>query len=434
MSTYVPAIERLRQMNAAKARQENVQFPANNIPEVIPTRFAATNVSADYEFPPAIQAYLDAPIPRFVSNPKFRQYKDIVLTTKKVRKDFDDDCMLKKVAIRVPRLTSAGVCILGRSVIPCISSGFTPSAAAALFVLAYHLRAPRGVDYVYHGMEELMMEGDIDCDALSDKPLTQMGAHIDHPPLADENLEAAAYAFIATSLFRVFTKSPANYVLAWDHIKNGFTRFYGEPFPLVLRAPLETVIRGLADWFTMEVRAKHTLFRFLYIGNGDNTYAGIQRFLFELQLAYTGMHIVSMFSDLCLILNIDTSVILTLINIPEFCRQVDSLCAILDMMATGKRENERMMWKYGRLFDEELMSDLQTKSCPKLVLIFGEALKNEHPDDYKGVDKIAQLSGLSNRMKIQCRAIGLKMVQMIRENNSMDVEEQQRILFGQLLT
>lgn len=183
-------------------------------------------------------------------------------------------------------------------------------------------------------------------------------------PTDDVENEAAIYSYVATSMLRLFTKSPANYVRAWNHIKGGFQKFYGREMEVQLPSPNEAAMKGLADWFALEPKAKQTLYRLLYIGNSTEDHEGLKkRFLYEIHLSNTGMHLSSMFVDLCSILNCNTEVLLQAINVKEYERQVKCLTALLTILLSNSSQHER---KCGSM-EEYLMRHLWRTYRPKLV-------------------------------------------------------------------
>ncbi|GAB2213046.1 hypothetical protein Drorol1_Dr00021061 [Drosera rotundifolia] len=156
-----------------------------------------------------------------------------------------------------------------------------------------------------------------------------------------------------------------------------------------LPAPTETSMKSLADWFSLEPKAKQTLYRLLYLGSSNKKHGGFKRFLYEIHLANTGMHLASMFVQLCRILNCRSGILLQAINVKEYERPVICLIALLKLLHGDSPSHQRRMWKYGRIFDETFMAGIQTKACPKLVYIFAEALRKEAPQTYGDVLKIA---------------------------------------------
>lgn len=130
----------------------------------------------------------------------------------------------------------------------------------------------------------------------------------------DPEKEATIYAYLAASMLRLFTKSPANYVKAWTHIVESFSKFYGKPIDIRLPRPNETAVKGLAEWFFFYPNAKVTLYRLLYLGNENDHHIGLKIFLYDIHVSHTGMHIVNILVELCRVKNCSTGIILTLLN------------------------------------------------------------------------------------------------------------------------
>lgn len=61
------------------------------------------------------------------------------------------------------------------------------------------------------------------------------------------------------------------------------------------------------------------------------------------------------------------------------------------------------------------MSSLQTRACPKLVYILGEALRSEDPSTHRGILDIVQLSDVSDENKRKCKVETQKLLRMVRE-------------------
>lgn len=78
------------------------------------------------------------------------------------------------------------------------------------------------------------------------------------------------------------------------------------------------------------------------------------------------------------------------------------------------------MWRYGRLFDETFMADLQTRTCPKLVYMLASALKMEAPETHGGILGIAQLSDVSEENKKKCTAAAAELLRRINRYLNME--------------
>ncbi|DAF42365.1 N [Melampyrum roseum virus 1] len=364
-----------------------------------------------------IQAYLRTPVRITEIDPEFQGFGNITTDMRPVTLDFNDDKMLQMPGIIMNELESQDVIMIGRAVIPMIATGFTRSGAAHLFTLAYNLMAPTGeyTEKIFSGATALESPGDKKANEFTENPMVSVGVYEPLTGGGQPEIESAVYSYIAMSLMRLFTKSPDNYVSAWTRIIEGYQKFHNDTISFNLPTPTNTAIKSLSDWFGIEPRAKQTLYRLLYMANDNDMYRGFKRFLFEIHLAHTGMHLASFFVNICKVLNCSSAVLLQVLNVREYKRQIDCLVAILKILKTQDPVTRRNMWKYGRIFDEAFMADIQTKSCPKLVYILGSALKMEAPSSYANFDKIAQLKDVSDVNKKRCHAIATKLIETIRE-------------------
>ncbi|KAL3516209.1 hypothetical protein ACH5RR_023111 [Cinchona calisaya] len=181
-----------------------------------------------------------------------------------------------------------------------------------------------------------------------------------------------------------------------------------------LPTPEQGEIKGLSAWMAIDGRAKQTLYRLLWLTNDNESNLGIKRFLYDIQLSNTGVHLVPMFVSLCKRLNCTPAVVLNAIDTQEYDRQVKCLKHMLRLMASKESLHKRKLWKYGGIFDETFMADIQTKACPKLVCVFAEALRSEAPQTYSGVSQIAQLADVSESNKKWCAAVAQQMLRVIR--------------------
>lgn len=223
-----------------------------------------------------------------------------------------------------------------------ISSGFSKQGCAAIFVLAYHLKAPRAElkeEYVFKGAETLNFVADRLYSKMPDRVIFVLGPR--EPIVATENVEkeAAVYAYIAAFMIRIFRKSHQNYVKAWNHIIDGYAKFYCKPTEIRLPVPTEAAINGLANWFSIDAKAKVTLYRLLHMSNANDHHLGLKRFLYDIHLANTGMHILNIIVQLCKILNCTLGVILAAINCGQNARQVDCLVRLLGILKSTSEEN-----------------------------------------------------------------------------------------------
>jgi len=151
-------------------------------------------------------------------------------------------------------------------------------------------------------------------DEFFERIMTTCGSHEAIIPTPHLAKEAAVYSFISASMLRLFTKSPGSYVKAWNQIRHGFKRFYGDEIDARLPVPNEEAMKTLANWFVAVSQAKGALYRLVYIGNGSNDHAGLKRFLYDNHLSYTGLHIVNIIVQLCEVTGAATEIIHEIIS------------------------------------------------------------------------------------------------------------------------
>lgn len=208
--------------------------------------------------------------------------------------------------------------------------------------------------------------------------------------------EAIAYAFIAASTLRLFSKSPENYVKAFNRIISCFEKFYGFPCPITPPTPSVDALKLFSAILANHQRYKATLYRILYMSsNGNAAATGMKRFLFEMHLENTGMHIVGIFLKLCEVLNCQHGQLLKAITSYEFEKQIKALGHMIQIINSGDKKYERKMWRYGRIFDHAFMSPLQTRSCSMLVYTLASMLKSECSEGNENILDIVQLGDVS---------------------------------------
>ncbi|KAK9082767.1 hypothetical protein Scep_029238 [Stephania cephalantha] len=369
---------------------------------IIPSEAYKQDGRSDDPVQRKIDAYLRKSYVVQVS-PEFAKYESVTTDLRPVKYDFLDKELMGRAGIVLERYDNKFIAELGRSVIPMMSSGFSKMGMAALFVLAYHLKKPGrwSDDYLLPDASQLEEFADNRYEEYSDRVISVCGPiqTITATHKYNAAKEASVYAYVAASMLRLFTKSPSNYIRAFNHIVDGYSRFYGEPADVQLPTPAEAAMRTLSDWFSFDSRAKTTLYRILYLSNGDQEGAGLKNFLYDIHLSYTGMHIVDILVRLCEVLNCSPRLVMKIINTGETARQVSCLVRLMDILEDTSKDRERRMWRYGRVFDETFMADIQTKTCPKLVYIMAAALQFEDPKTNMGILDIVQLGDVSPKIK-----------------------------------
>nr|WIW80035.1 N protein [Beet oak leaf virus]WLJ21675.1 N protein [Beet oak leaf virus] len=406
--------ERLKAYTASTGNSGQTSEPQPVVP--IGMEIGRTRVDPVRE---KIEKYLSK-VPQLVVNDQYKDIPDIREDLVDVKTSFRDDELLGQAAIALKRLSDQDIARLGRTVIPMLRSGFSQRGTATLFLLAYQLRDPYDDSFVFPELTGLDHADDIQFDEM---PETIMSTGTPHEALGatdDVKAEATIYAYIAASTLRLFTKSEDNYVKAFNHILTGYQRFYASTPKAVLPSPNIDALKTLSHYFTRGAIFKNTLFRFLYLGSGDKRAAGLKKFLYEIHLANTGIHIVSIFIRLTNVLSCKPALLLSAINSPEYERQVSTLMEMLHLITNKQPEHQRRMWRFGRLFDDAFMSHLQTKSCPSLTYVLASALKSEAAKSNQDILNIKQLEDVSPENRVLYDAIGKMIVKMIRAHNAKD--------------
>ena len=153
------------------------------------------------------------------------------------------------------------------------------------------------------------------------------------------------------------------------------------------------------------------------MSNSKPSNDSLKGFLYDNHLSHNGMHIVSIFCRLRDALNCNPDILLKAIRTPQFDRQIQALVKILGYMNEEVGQHERQMWKYGRIFDEKFMSVLQTKACPKLVMMLAVALQQERPEGAENILKIKQLEDVSEENKKKCITAAEFLRKMIKSSH-----------------
>ncbi|KAK2654198.1 hypothetical protein Ddye_014054 [Dipteronia dyeriana] len=150
--------------------------------------------------------------------------------------DFTADEWADIPAIHLYHTTDLEICRLGRLVLPRLVTGVSQADIGALLFLAFQLYAPS-----CHGRTNKLFEEPC-CVTIDD----------------------VLYFSLSASTLRLFTKSPENYVRAWNHIVNGYEKVYGLPCPIRNITPAYRAVKAIHFQFSVNDMCKATLHRLLY--------------------------------------------------------------------------------------------------------------------------------------------------------------------------
>ncbi|CAH9088935.1 unnamed protein product [Cuscuta epithymum] len=322
--------------------------------------------------------------------------------------DFPDDKYIRAEGYFIFRTDINHLCLIGRQVIPMLSSGFNTEGVIGLLLLAYNLRVPRtnGEEFVFEELDPHFSVRDVAGETVVSVQYSGAETGICCRESGNPINDAIFYCYLAASTLRLFTRSPENYIGAWTNIIARFSGFYGFTPPVHPLAPTQLALSGLHSAFSSDNRMRMTLYKIIYSTGPSPKCEGLRRFLYENYLANTGLHAVGIFAQLCASLGVETELMLQVWSTREFSRQIGALSEFVKMMTNRENGYNRKMWRYGRIFNENFMSTLQTKSCPKFVYILASMLKTEDPAKCRNILEIVQIINLSDEVKMKCSAVG----------------------------
>lgn len=198
----------------------------------------------------------------------------------------------------------------------------------------------------------------------------------------------------------MFTKTADNYEKAFHHILDGYKNLYGLAIPISNIRLGATVTPRLANTYSRREIMKSTLFRLLWSANATIENMSVKSFLYHNHLAYTGLHIVSLFLQCCEVLHVSPSVLIKPLYSNRHKEILADLATLsMDLPSSNQDQHKRKMWMYARIFDEIFFATLQTKKCADLVCIFAHVLQKMDAPNASGIFKIASLDRMSEKFK-----------------------------------
>lgn len=214
---------------------------------------------------------------------------------------------------------------------------------------------------------------------------------------------ARGYAYLAASMLRMFTKPVENYVKSWMHITEGYKKFYSAPMPITGVVPLLGVLKQIHIHFSVSDLMKNTLYRFLYNANRDGEISNVQKDLYDTHLSHMGMHIMPIAYKICVTMGIAPDNLFKVTYTKRFSQQLEGMVAAFKLMASTGNNHKRMMWKYGRIFDDNFLRSIQTRTCPKFCFLLACVLQGVSGSSHSRILEIKQFEevGPEYRRKLQ---------------------------------
>ncbi|XP_061343273.1 uncharacterized protein LOC133289366 isoform X2 [Gastrolobium bilobum] len=224
---------------------------------------------------------------------------------------------------------------------------------------------------------------------------------------------ASAFCFVAGTYMRLFTKSAENYMRIEESIRNRYGDFYAHPIPLNNFHPGEEATRAIKSIFENHPRYKDSLYCLLYSGNTCDRGQNIKAFMYDIHLAYTGLHCIPLFARVMSVLKKDS---VTIGNALYSRKIADPLRTMMEVNAKYLNRNATTqvhMWKYGRIFNSDFLSDLQTKHCVFFNLVLAYLLRILQPEEAGDVLRITHLAGAGDGEKAMAECYARRFLQIL---------------------
>ncbi|KAF5198565.1 hypothetical protein FRX31_011848 [Thalictrum thalictroides] len=236
------------------------------------------------------------------------EFSDIpdVRPTLASKDDFPDNYWRQKDALVLELMTDNAIITMGRELFGSLSYGVSQYLVGTVFLLAYQLKGPPGKGAspnLLPATDELSNLRDVKLDIL-DKDVPEATGNMIQPSERGKAEDVAqGYAYLAASMLKMFTKSAENYTKSWQHILSGYKKFYNVVCPISGVTPAEDVIKTIHNHFALSELFKATLYRFLYNINRSGSISSIQKYLYDIHLSHTGIHIVPTVYRICSTMN-----------------------------------------------------------------------------------------------------------------------------------
>ncbi|GJR26788.1 coat protein [Tanacetum coccineum] len=144
----------------------------------------------------------------------------------------------------------------------------------------------------------------------------------------------------------------------------------------------------------------------------------IKDFLYEIHLKYTGLHTYALYLRAIQNLGVNCAQLGNAMHVPMFEPQLSAVSKLLELEHSKEPEYSRHMWKFGRLFDKNIMSVLQIKHCASFGLVLAYIVSETSDSNKEGPLKIAGLKDASQGDKDDARPIAARAMRLLRSETS----------------
>ncbi|DAZ85332.1 TPA_asm: protein N [Allium angulosum virus 1] len=328
--------------------------------------------------------------------------------------DWPDSRMHGKTGIRLIYLSTANRLRIGKRVINDLHTGISDKTIGGIFLSAWNLCSDMRGTRVYPMIDPTRNEGDIRYKDLDTFPEPQRQFNIGVDYVGSEIMIAEGLSFFCGSLLRLFTKSAENYLRAWETIKRTFLSFYGTSFPIRNLMPQKEMIENLKAKLNALETYRNTLTGFLSTPHDpDSNSSGIRNFLYEIHLAFAGMHSFT----LCIHITDRMKIApIQLLSAAYHTTTKDAIDEISDILVRYDRaehmDRYRLgTWRFARIFSSRYFAKVHSRKCPELITIFSAIVDKLESQENRNNDifSIAHTQILSPETFAKYKEIGVRL-------------------------
>ncbi|DAZ90681.1 TPA_asm: nucleocapsid protein [Caladenia virus 1] len=375
------------------------------------------------------QSKLKAKLAQFVSQP-IKPYTAVDAIDKMhvvqprlgMTEDWIDNQMEQLDCVFLRRMEDQELFYLGKKTFEEINTGVSLRTVASIMALSYNLKDATNQYVIFDCYPDVKQLGDNKGpDEFDGTPLriNTTGRHLQIlANIADEEYlskVSRSFCYIAASMLRMFTKSAENYSKVENHLKDKFKNFFSFDLAIDGFFPDTDTAKTIKSCFELHDVFKYTLYAILYGSNkAASKGANMKSFLYDIHLSFTGLHSFMLFSKAMADYNITNVSLAKKMYSKKIETELTAIATMFNKLYAGAEATYGLrMWRYGRIFNSNFMSVLQTKNCVFFTLVLAYLVKNKSPNEYQNVMNIAQLQHASKVEKIVANAYAMRVQHMI---------------------
>ncbi|DAZ90651.1 TPA_asm: nucleocapsid protein [Asclepias syriaca virus 3] len=275
----------------------------------------------------------------------------------------------------------------------------THSNVGALMASAFLLKSPENhVDYIFKDPD--MIGTSVALTSLQRHIVTKEDEIPEKLEIKDKERFVMEGAYLCGSILRLVTKEASNVKNAWNSIRSNFGNFYQQDMTLDITPSLRC-LESIRVILQNRAIMKNTVSLFLLnIGTLDGQELGLCRMLFEIHLAYTGMHSYNLLMYCTAMLKAPLYIMFQLLTHPahaDALKTIETIIANYDFPDTEEEKkiaSEAHTWRYARIFDPKAFANIQTRNCGQLTAILALLAQKVGAGNAGDVTKIRQIAGI----------------------------------------